>query len=66
MWGPQRPHRPARGVPGAAAAILGAMSPAFPSQPGIEVTPEQAQQAVADGTAVVVDVRGTATELPEA
>lgn len=30
---------------------------AFPDQPGIEVTPEQAEQALADGTAVIVDVR---------
>lgn len=33
------------------------MSPAFPSEPGIEVTPEQTQQAVDDGKAIVVDVR---------
>lgn len=33
------------------------MSPAFPSQDSIEVTPEQAQQAIAEGTAVVIDVR---------
>ncbi len=33
------------------------MSPAFPSEPGIEVTPEQAQQALADGSAILVDVR---------
>ncbi len=33
------------------------MTPAFPSEPGIEVTPEQAQQAIADGTAILVDVR---------
>ncbi len=33
------------------------MSPAFPSQPGIEVTPEQAEAALASGEAVLVDVR---------
>ena len=33
------------------------MSPAFPSQPGIEVTPEQAERALADGQARVIDVR---------
>ena len=33
------------------------MTPAFPSQPGIEVTPEQTEQALAEGTAIVVDVR---------
>ena len=33
------------------------MTPAFPSEPGIEVTPEQAQQAITDGTAILVDVR---------
>jgi rhodanese-related sulfurtransferase len=33
------------------------MTPAFPSQPGIEVTPEQAEQAVAEGKARVIDVR---------
>ncbi|MCW3011433.1 MAG: rhodanese-like protein [Solirubrobacterales bacterium] len=33
------------------------MSPAFPSEPGIEVTPEQTEQALADGTAILVDVR---------
>lgn len=33
------------------------MTPAFPASDGLEVTPEQTQQAVADGTAVVVDVR---------
>ena len=33
------------------------MTPAFPSEPGIEVTPEQTQQALAAGTAVLIDVR---------
>ncbi|MCW2957451.1 MAG: rhodanese-like protein [Solirubrobacterales bacterium] len=33
------------------------MSPAFPATDGLEVTPEQTQQAITDGTAVVVDVR---------
>ncbi len=33
------------------------MSPAFPASDGLEVTPEQTQQAIADGTATVVDVR---------
>jgi rhodanese-related sulfurtransferase len=33
------------------------MTPAFPPSDGLEVTPEQTQQAVADGTAIVVDVR---------
>ena len=33
------------------------MSPAFPSEPGIEVSPEQAEEAVAEGKAIVVDVR---------
>lgn len=33
------------------------MTPAFPSEPGIEVTPEQAQEALAEGKAILVDVR---------
>lgn len=33
------------------------MTPAFPSEPGIEITPEQAQKAIADGQAILVDVR---------
>lgn len=33
------------------------MTPAFPDVDGLEVTPEQTQRALADGTAVVVDVR---------
>ena len=33
------------------------MTPAFPSEPGIEVTPEQTQEALAAGKAVLVDVR---------
>ncbi len=33
------------------------MTPAFPSEPGIEVTPEQTEQALADGKAILVDVR---------
>jgi rhodanese-related sulfurtransferase len=33
------------------------MSPAFPSEPGIEVTPEQTQEALAEGAAILVDVR---------
>ncbi len=32
-------------------------APAFPASDGLEVTPEQTQQAIADGTAVVIDVR---------
>lgn len=38
-------------------ATLDAMTPAFPSQPGIDVTPQQTEQALADGSAIVVDVR---------
>lgn len=33
------------------------MTPAFPDADGLEVTPQQTQQALADGNAVVVDVR---------
>lgn len=33
------------------------MSPVFPSDRGIEVTPEETAQVLADGTATVVDVR---------
>lgn len=33
------------------------MTPAFPASDSLEVTPEQTQQALADGTAIVVDVR---------
>jgi len=33
------------------------MTPAFPSEPGIEVAPEQVQLALADGKAILVDVR---------
>lgn len=33
------------------------MSSAFPPSEGLEVSPEQTQQALADGTAIVVDVR---------
>jgi rhodanese-related sulfurtransferase len=33
------------------------MSSAFPASDGLEITPEQTQQAIADGTAVVIDVR---------
>lgn len=39
------------------AAILMGMSPAFPSQPGIEVTPEQTEQALTEGKVRVIDVR---------
>jgi len=34
-----------------------AMTPTFPAADGLEVTPADAQQALADGTAVLVDVR---------
>jgi rhodanese-related sulfurtransferase len=33
------------------------MTRAFPASDGLEVTPEQTQQALADGSAVVIDVR---------
>ncbi|MCW3015198.1 MAG: rhodanese-like protein [Solirubrobacterales bacterium] len=33
------------------------MTPVFPASDGLEVTPEQTQQALADGSAVVIDVR---------
>jgi rhodanese-related sulfurtransferase len=39
---------------------MGAMTPAFPPSDGLEVTPEQTQQALQDGSAIVVDVRGQA------
>lgn len=36
---------------------MGPMTPAFPASDGLEVTPEQTQQALSAGTVLVVDVR---------